>query len=73
MANKKADGFDAFVSIRGIGPKGMALRPEIHLISGRMFHPGKYELIVGAALQSAFKGLTNGSRVPLPWRPAPGC
>ena len=64
MATKKSDGFDAFVSIRGIGPKGLALRPEISFVSGRMFHPGKYELIVGAACNLPLKGL-QWQQVPL--------
>ena len=35
------------VSLRGIGPQAMALRPEIHLVQGRMFRPGLHELVVG--------------------------
>jgi putative ABC transport system permease protein len=36
---KRSTGLDAFVVARGIGPEGFALRPEIRLINGRMFHP----------------------------------
>ena len=63
---KKADGLDAFVQVRGIGPEGLALRPEIHLISGRMFRPGKFEVIVGKSAPPLFNGLSEGSKVPLP-------
>jgi putative ABC transport system permease protein len=66
LATKKADGMDSFITVRGVGPKILALRPEIRLISGRMFQPGKYELIVGKALQEAFAGLTDGKRLALP-------
>ena len=36
------------------------------MISGRMFRPGKYELIVGKAAQSQFAGLGEGQSVALP-------
>ena len=54
---KKSDGLDAFLIVRGLGPNAMALKPEIHLVSGRMFHPGQYEVIVG---KSAVSGNRRG-------------
>jgi putative ABC transport system permease protein len=63
---KKSNGLDAYVVLRGIGPEGFALRPEIKLISGRMFQPARHELIVGKSALSQFEGLTVGSQVPLP-------
>jgi putative ABC transport system permease protein len=63
---KKSDGLDAFITVRGVGPEGFALRPEIKLISGRMFRPATHELIVGKAAQSQFEGLDVGSAVSLP-------
>jgi putative ABC transport system permease protein len=63
---KKSDGLDAFITVRGVGPEGFALRPEIKLISGRMFHPATHELIVGKAAQTQFEGLDVGSAVSLP-------
>lgn len=63
---KKSDGLDAFITVRGVGPEGFALRPEIKLISGRMFHPATHELIVGRAAQTQFEGLDVGSEVSLP-------
>jgi putative ABC transport system permease protein len=43
-----------------------ALRPEIKLISGRMFNPAVHELIVGKSVQTEFVGLNIGSQVSLP-------
>lgn len=63
---KKSDGLDAFITVRGVGPEGFALRPEIKLISGRMFRPATRELIVGKAAQTQFEGLDVGSAVSLP-------
>ena len=66
LTTKKSNGLDAYVQVRGIGPEGLALRPEIHLISGRMFRPGKYEVIVGKSAPPLFDGLSQGSTVALP-------
>ena len=63
---KKSDGLDAFVALRGIGPQGLALRPEIKLVAGRLFRPAKHELIVGKSARAQFAGLDLGSQVPLP-------
>jgi putative ABC transport system permease protein len=63
---KKSNGLDFFVDIRGIGPAGLALRPEIKLINGRLFRPATHELIVGKSAQTAFDGLELGSKVQLP-------
>jgi putative ABC transport system permease protein len=49
--------------MRGIGPQGLVLRPEIKLVDGQMFHPGLRELVVGRAAQQQFNGLDIGSRV----------
>jgi putative ABC transport system permease protein len=51
------------VSLRGIGPLAMVLRPEIHITQGRMFRPGLHEVIVGAALQTQFPSMQIGQTV----------
>jgi putative ABC transport system permease protein len=63
---KKRDGLDAYVTLRGIGPEGLALRPEVKLTGGRMFNAGAHELIVGKAALAEFDGLAIGSQVTLP-------
>lgn len=71
LTTKKSNGLVANVQVRGIGPEGLALRPEIHLVSGRMYRPGKFEVIVGKSAPPLFDGLSEGSMVALPqgdWR-----
>ena len=51
---KKSDGLDAYLDVRGVGAENAKLRPEIRLVSGRMFRPGQYEIIVGKSAQSQF-------------------
>jgi putative ABC transport system permease protein len=62
----RKSGLSSTVLMRGFGPKGLALRPEMKLISGRMFRPGARELIVGAAAQDQFAGLNVGDKVIMP-------
>lgn len=53
------------VAVRGIGPAGFAVRPEIRLTEGRLFQPAVHELIVGRSAHAQFRGLTVGSHVNL--------
>ena len=70
---KKRDGLDAYVSLRGVGSEGLALRPEVKLISGRMFNAGAHELIVGKAAQAEFDGLAIAKlAIPLVRNDIPG-
>jgi putative ABC transport system permease protein len=62
---KKSNDSGANVTIRGVGAEAMALRPEIHLIAGRMFQRGLRELIVGVGAQAQFKGLDVDSHIAL--------
>ncbi len=50
----------ANVSLRGIEPVGLALRPKFRLAAGRMFRPGVQELIVGLGAARQFAGLEVG-------------
>jgi putative ABC transport system permease protein len=65
-ATKNGDDTESLIFMRGIGPKGLALRPEIKLIAGRMFVAGKREMIVGLAARTQFSGLDLGGHVRLP-------
>jgi len=62
----RLNGIKAYNILRGFGPKGIALRPEFHLVSGRLFRPGTRELIVGVAAKTQFQGMTVGDKVILP-------
>jgi putative ABC transport system permease protein len=66
MLSKKIDGFNGFVSVRGVGPEFFDLHPEIQVTHGRKFQPGKYEVLVGESAEAAFNGLAEGNIVDLP-------
>jgi putative ABC transport system permease protein len=57
-------------NLRGIGVAGLALRPKLQIIEGRMFRPGLAELIVGIGAARHFQ-LHVGDTVVLPTGPWP--
>ena len=59
-------GITIFLLTRGLGTKGLALRPEIKLLAGRMFKPGARELVVGKAIQGQVAGMELGDKVTMP-------
>ncbi|HEX3124144.1 MAG TPA: ABC transporter permease [Rhodanobacteraceae bacterium] len=52
---KKGDRSAQNVTVRGIGPKGMKLRPQVKITEGRLFETGKRELIVGRGVTQQFE------------------
>ncbi|MBB4730017.1 ABC transporter permease [Xanthomonas arboricola] len=59
------DAQNVTIALRGVGPQVMAVRPEMKLVQGRMFRPGKYELIVGQTAARRFQGLKVGDTLTL--------
>jgi len=57
---KKGDKSGSNVTVRGIEPKGMKLRPQLKITEGHMFETGKRELIVGAGVAKQFDGAKVG-------------
>jgi putative ABC transport system permease protein len=58
---KMDTGTDANVTMRGVGLKLAEVRPELKLVSGKMFRPAVRELIAGVGAAKQFRGLTVGS------------
>jgi putative ABC transport system permease protein len=63
---RRKNGSRASINLRGMGAKGMMLRPEFHMVAGRMFRPGTHELIVGIHAKDRFQGVDVGDRVIMP-------
>jgi ABC-type antimicrobial peptide transport system permease subunit len=53
---KRGSGKPSNVVIRGVGEKGLALRPQVKLTAGRMFRPGSSEIVAGRAIAERFSG-----------------
>jgi putative ABC transport system permease protein len=63
---KKSDGLETGQEVRGVGPDVLALRPEIRMVAGRMFQPGKFEVIVGKNAPILYQNMNIGDRIDLP-------
>ena len=57
---KRSNGKAANVVIRGVTPAGLALRPQVRLVEGRMFRPGTAEVIAGRSIADGFQGAGLG-------------
>lgn len=62
---RRSTGLRANIPFRGIGPEGLAVRPNIRITQGRMFRPGTNEIVVGAALLREFAGFEFGRSIRL--------
>ncbi|HET6399849.1 MAG TPA: ABC transporter permease [Candidatus Kapabacteria bacterium] len=51
------------VTVRGVTPDGILLRPQVKLTSGRMFNFGASELIVGNEIADRFDGMEIGNSI----------
>lgn len=54
------------ILLRSFGPQTPALRPEFHIIAGRMYQAGKHEMVVGAEAPGQFLGVSLGDKVTMP-------
>lgn len=53
---KRNSGKPSNVTIRGVTPVGIELRPQVRLVEGRMFRPGTAEVITGRSIATGFRG-----------------
>jgi len=53
----------ANITLRGVEPPGLVLRPQLKIIAGRNFTPGLREMIVGQGVLKQFQGANIGNRV----------
>jgi len=56
-------GGDANVEVRGVGSRVLAVRDNVHIVQGRFFTPGLYEIVVGKHATLAYQGLDLGGTV----------
>lgn len=57
---KRGSGVPTNVTIRGIGEQGLALRPQVRLVDGRMPRFGTAEIMVGRSIAERFEGAEIG-------------
>jgi putative ABC transport system permease protein len=57
---KRSSNTTANVPLRGVGPNAFGVRDRLKLVAGRMFEPGRNELIAGRGAASQFAGVELG-------------
>ncbi|MDY7092322.1 MAG: ABC transporter permease [Acidobacteriota bacterium] len=62
---KISTGTDANVPLRGVGPEAFAVRPDVKIVAGRNFEPGRNEIIAGEGASRQFEGLEPGNTLRL--------
>ena len=60
---KKSTNADANVPFRGVQQGAFEVRDDVRIVDGRMFEPGKNEIVVGLAAQREFMGLDTGATI----------
>jgi ABC-type antimicrobial peptide transport system permease subunit len=58
--NKRGSVKPSNVVIRGIGPEGLTVRPQVRIVEGRMFRAGSSEIIAGRSIGGRFEGAGIG-------------
>ncbi|MGB0126763.1 MAG: ABC transporter permease [Rhodocyclaceae bacterium] len=61
--NKRGTEKPSNVVIRGVSPMGVSMRSQIKLVEGRMFEPGRDEVVAGRAIAQRFGGAGLGETV----------
>ncbi len=62
---KRSTGTDANVPLRGVEEAAVEVRGDIQIMEGRMFEPGRDEVIAGAGAARSFAGLEVGEELPI--------
>jgi putative ABC transport system permease protein len=60
---KRDTGAATNITVRGIGREGLALRPQVHVVEGKMFRAGSTEITVGRSIAERFAGTSLGDRL----------
>ncbi len=53
----------ANLTVRGVSPQAFQLRPQVRLVSGRLFRFGSREVIVGSSVARRFQGASLGDHI----------
>lgn len=63
--SKGAEGEVANVALRGVSPAGIVMRPQWHLVEGRMFQAGLQEVVVSRMISNRFPHAKLGDQIRL--------
>lgn len=58
-----AEGGISNVTVRGVSPAALLLRPQVKVVEGKMFTWGSREVVVGSSITRRFEGVQIGSTI----------
>jgi putative ABC transport system permease protein len=61
--NKRSNNEPSNVPVRGVSDMSLAIRPNVKIVQGRMWHPGTSEIIAGNKVAETFQGCGLGETV----------
>jgi len=61
--SRRGDGKPANVTVRGVSPNAFEVRNGMHIVQGRNFQPGLYEVIVGQKIHDRVTGVEIGDKL----------
>lgn len=62
---QRSNGATTNIGLRGTGPMGRKIDPDLHIVAGRMFRPAVHELIAGKNASAQFRDLALGDHITL--------
>jgi putative ABC transport system permease protein len=65
VLSRRKGGGETNVTIRGLTPIGLELRPSLHLVEGRWFDAGQQEVVVSRSVEKRFLGTDVGNSLVL--------
>jgi len=63
VAKPRVNGSETHMPVRGVGPAALQVRDQISIVNGRMFEPGRAEVIVGTGLIGRMQNVNIGDRL----------
>jgi len=63
VAKPRVNGSETHMPVRGVGPAALQVRNQITIVNGRMFEPGRAEVIVGTGLIGRMQNVNLGDRL----------
>ena len=60
---RRGEQLGANVIVRGVGPEGFELRPQLRMVEGRLFRPGFREMIVSLNIARRFQNTDVGNQM----------
>jgi putative ABC transport system permease protein len=63
VSKARTNGTETNMPVRGVGPEAVAVRDEVRITHGRMFEPGRAEVIVGRGLVGRMRDVALGDRL----------